>query len=121
VRAQPRQDGFLYCYYQDAEGEVARIFPNRFQPDAFIAAGRQVEIPPGPQAPFQIRFDKGGTREAVACLASDLELGLKLPEELKTKDLEPLPVKGLDDVVNRFRALGGPGVSEARLPIEVLQ
>jgi hypothetical protein len=119
VRAQPRRDGFVYCYYQDAEGEVARIFPNRFQPDAFIGAGRQLEIPPGPKQPFQIRFDKPGSREQVACIASDLELGLKLPDGLKAKDLEPLPVKGLDDVVARFRELGPGHVSEAWLPIEV--
>lgn len=120
VRAQPNQDAFLYCYYQDAAGEVARIFPNRFQPDAFVRAGRLVNIPPGDPGPFQIRFDRAGSREMVACLASDLELGLKLPETFKANDLEPLPVASIDAVVDRFTQLGRNHVSVNRLPIEVV-
>ena len=34
----------------------------------------------------------------MACLAADREVGLRLPDALKRKDLEPLPVRGLDDV-----------------------
>src|SRR5690349_7169348 len=49
VQAQPAGDGYLYCYYADSRGAVSRIFPNRFQPDAFVPASRQVEIPPGYQ------------------------------------------------------------------------
>jgi curli biogenesis system outer membrane secretion channel CsgG len=119
LQAQPTRDGFLYSYYQDAERTVARIFPNRFQPDAFVRANAQVEIPPGPEPPFNIRFDKRGSREAVACVASDLELGLKLPEDLKVRDLEPLPVHSLNEVVDKFRAIGGAHVTDGWLPIEV--
>jgi curli biogenesis system outer membrane secretion channel CsgG len=121
LRAQPSRDGFLYCYYQDAAGTVARIFPNRFQPDAFVRAGTQIDIPPNGSGPFQIRFDRAGSREMVACLASDLELGLKLPETLKAKDLEPLPVGSIEAVVDRFSAAGPDHVSVSRLPIEVVR
>jgi hypothetical protein len=121
VRARPQQDGFVYCYYQDASGAVARIYPNRFQPDAFVHGGTQVDIPPGAPGPFQIRFEQAGSQEMVACVASDLELGLKLPESLKAKDLEPLPVRSVDDVVSRFEALGPGRVGVSRLPIEVVR
>lgn len=121
LRALPQQDGFLYCYYQDASGDVSRIFPNRFQPDAFVHGGTQIDIPPGNPGPFQIRFDRPGSRETVACLASDLELGLTLPDALKTKDLEPLPVRSIDDVVSRLDAAGRGHVSVSRLPIEVVR
>jgi hypothetical protein len=121
LQLQPTQDAFVYCYYQDAGGAVARIFPNRFQPDPFVRASRRVEIPPPGAGAFAIRFDTAGAHEAVSCLATDSELGMKLPDALKTKDLEPLPVRGLDDVAERFRGIAGARVDEARLNIEVTQ
>jgi hypothetical protein len=120
VAARTSHDGFLYCYYQDSAGAVARIFPNRFQPNAFVHGGSDVEIPPGAQKPFNIRFDKRHAHEAVACVASPLELGLKLPEQFKVQDLEPLPVSSLKDVVDSFRRAGGGKISEGWLPIEVM-
>lgn len=120
VEARTSQDSFLYCYYQDSDGAVARIFPNRFQPNAYVHGGSAVEIPPGSEKPFNIRFDKHHAREAVACVASPLELGLKLPEAFKAQDLQPLPVSGLEDVVETFRRAGSGQISEGWLPIEVM-
>jgi Domain of unknown function (DUF4384)/Putative peptidoglycan binding domain len=117
VGARTSRDGFLYCYYQDAEGTVARIFPNRFQPDAFVKAGTPVEIPPGNQ--FDIKFDEGHAKEAVACVASPLELGVKLPDGLKKEDLEALPVHNLRDVVDSFHKLSTQ-VGEGWLSLEVM-
>jgi hypothetical protein len=119
VRVEPTAGAYVYCYYQDADGHVARIFPNRFQPDAYVRPHTLLEIPPGGGRTFDMQFDKAGGREAVACLASDLELGLKLPDRLKAQDLEPLPVAGLDDVETQFRTAGGPRIADARLSIDV--
>jgi hypothetical protein len=120
VEAVTAQDAFLYCYYQDAEGAVARIFPNRFQPNALVHGGTPVEIPPGAGKAFAIRFDKSHAKEAVACVASSMELGLKLPNQLKAQDLAPLPVHGLQDIVDSFRQLGGSQLTEGWLSIEVM-
>jgi peptidoglycan hydrolase-like protein with peptidoglycan-binding domain/curli biogenesis system outer membrane secretion channel CsgG len=119
LNAVTSQDGFLYCYYQDAEGSIARIYPNRFQPDAFVHGGNAVEIPPGREKPFNIKLDKSHAKEAVACVASPLELGVKLPEALKKQDLEALPVRSLNDIIDSFRQLSGP-LSEGWLAIEVM-
>ena len=43
LSVQPTQDAYVYCYYQDGAGTVARIFPNRFQPDPFMHAGAQID------------------------------------------------------------------------------
>ncbi len=120
LEAQPTQDAYLYCYYQDADGVVARVFPNRFQPDAFVHGNTLVRVPPGNGA-FDIRFDKAGGHEAVACFTASHEVGLSLPDRLKGQDLAPLPVRGLDDVATQFRSLGGARVDDARLAIEVTQ
>lgn len=117
VQARPTGDTYLYCYYQDGTGEVSRIYPNRFQPDTLVPGGRSVEVPPAGDA-FAIRFDQPGS-EQVACLAADREVGLLLPDALKRPDLEPLPVRSLDEIAARFRAIAGVRVEDARLPIEV--
>jgi hypothetical protein len=120
LSVQPTEDAYVYCYYQDSSGAVARIFPNRFQPDAFVHANRQIEIPPPGQRSFAIRFDKPGGTESVACLGADREVGLKLPGTLKAADLDPLPVRGLDEIASQFRATGAQ-VDDARLTVEVMR
>jgi hypothetical protein len=120
VSVQPTQDAYVYCFYQDATGTVARIFPNRFQPDPLVHAGVQIEIPPAGTKSFALRFDNPGS-EAVACLGSDREVGLKLPDKLKAQDLERLPVSGLDDVASLFRGIQGARVDDARLTVEVMK
>lgn len=117
LRLQPNQDAFVYCYYQDGGGEISRIYPNRFQPDAFLAGHAQVQVPPA--GAFSIRFETPGAPEQVACLAADREVGLLLPAELKRQDLEPLPVRRMEDIVSRFQAIPGVRLDDARIMIEV--
>lgn len=112
------RDAFAYCYYQDALGNIARVFPNRFQPNAQVAAGSQLVVP-GPNARFEIIFEHAGAREEIACIASELELGVKLPDQLKLQDLTPLPVGSLDEVTAEFDGLGQGALAKARLPIQV--
>jgi hypothetical protein len=57
----------------------------------------------------------------VACLGSDREVGLRLPDKLKAQDLEPLPVSGLDEVASQFRGIQGARVDDARLAVEVMK
>ncbi|GGF15367.1 hypothetical protein GCM10011611_21430 [Aliidongia dinghuensis] len=120
VEARTNRDGFLYCYYQDADGAVARIFPNRFQPNAFVRGGAAVQIPPGAARAFSIRLDTSRAREAVACVAAPIEFGLRLPQQLKAEDLAPLPVHGIDDLIEDFRQVGGERISVGRMFIEVM-
>lgn len=112
------QDAYVYCYYQDARGTIARIFPNQFQPDPYVVAGRPVAIP-GEGAGFDIVFDRPGVREEVVCMASPKELGLQLPAELKTQDLRPMPVDALDEVITAFERIDRANLVQARLPITV--
>lgn len=120
VEVQPTQDAFVYCYYRDAGGQVARVFPNRFQPDAFVQARTLVQIPPASGQSFRIQFEHPGGEEAVVCLAAADELGSKLPETLRALDLAPLPVGGVEDVVAAFQAVGGGRpINEARMAIAV--
>lgn len=90
--------GTAYCYYQDVGNTTARIFPNQFRSDSSVPAGAGVRIPSGG---FRIRFDRPGP-ERVACIGSDREL--VIPSALRgARDLSPLPVKSVDDVIGQYR------------------
>jgi peptidoglycan hydrolase-like protein with peptidoglycan-binding domain len=120
ARVTPTADGFVYCYYQDAGGAVARIYPNRFQPDAFVEANRQVEIPPGTQKPFNLRMDRVGARESIACVVTRDEIGVRLPERFKTQDLQPIPGATMPELLNAFTAVPGANARAKEMQVEVL-
>jgi Domain of unknown function (DUF4384) len=42
VQVETSSDRFVYCYYMDSFRQVSRIFPNRFQTDAFVPARQDV-------------------------------------------------------------------------------
>ncbi len=92
---QADRDAFAYCYIQDAAGSVARLFPNRWQPDPLLRGGARIEIP-GPQAGFDLLVPAVGAQERIACFASNQELGRALPATVRADDLTPLPVGSLD-------------------------
>ena len=96
---------------------MTRIYPNQFQPDAYAIAGRALAIPG--EAGFDIVFDRPGASEQVACVASASEIGVRLPPQLQTPDLAPMPVRSLDEVVAAYRQLERSRLVEARLPIRV--
>jgi len=111
-------DAFAYCYYQDDQNTVVRLFPNRFQPNALIGAKVPLRIP-GEKARFEIALEQSGVEEEVLCLASQQELGIYLPKSLKGQDLSPLSVPSLNAVAEIFDSLGGNQVVSQRLLIPV--
>ena len=114
AKVQLSGDGVLYCYYRDNTGTIARIFPNRFNPDPFVRAGKAMSLPPE-GSPFKIRFDQPG-QEEIVCYASERDL--PLPANLKVADLTPLKVASLEEIAAAFRK-SNPNVAEAKLPITV--
>lgn len=88
-----RRDAQVYCYYEYAEGNsyrVARIFPNRWQRDGRVSAGRPVTVP-GTGAGFTISPAEPGVDEQVSCVAvgKPYEAG-KEPRVIAEDDLTPL-------------------------------
>lgn len=114
ARVQMSNDGVLYCFYKDASGVIARIFPNRFHPDPFVRSGKTMSLPPE-GSPFKIRFDQPGL-EQIVCFASERDL--PLPPNLKVADLTPLKVGSLDEIGVAFRK-SNPNVAEAKLDVTV--
>lgn len=106
-------DGTVYCYYEDNNHYVARIFPNQFAGNPTVRSGSTLRLPSGG---FKIRFDKAG-RERVMCVGSDREL--VLPSALKgIKDLTPINSRSVDDVAQQFRSVN-PILSISNLDIMI--
>ncbi len=112
------QDSYLYCYDRDYQGSIARIFPNRFQPDPYTVVGRPVEIP-AKDSGFDIVFETAGVEEEILCLASYREVGLSLPARYKAADLTPLAVSSMAELIAAFAAIEPTDLAQARLPIRV--
>lgn len=120
LNAQVSEDGYLYCYYGDETGKIARIYPNRYTPNPYLSAGQRVNIP-SRDAQFSIEFTDPGSRQEVLCLASKQELGVKLPASFKVADLEPVGVSSFEEVVQAFQALDREGLSFQRIRLSVVQ
>lgn len=119
---EPTADAFTYCYYMDSQGQVARLFPNRFVPDALLRRRQTLPLPGS--APFDLILDTPGGRDAVMCFASSDELGPLLPNKLQVEDLVPLPAQGLEEIELAFneaaKQFGNAQVSTSRIEVNVL-
>lgn len=118
LTAETTQDSYLYCYYQDGTGAIARLYPNRFSPDPYTIGGEPVSIP-GADSQFKIVFDQPGAREEVTCLASVKEVGMLLPDVYKIADLTPLSVGNMAEVIEQHRQLDPEGLAVTTLSIDV--
>lgn len=106
-------EGTVFCYYEDATRQVARIFPNQFFANPTLRSGSVIRLPSGG---FRIRFDQPG-KERVACVGADREV--VVPGNLKgARDLTPLPVRSLDDVVGQYRQ-ANPSIVTSIIDISV--
>lgn len=60
-----KEDCHLTLINVDASGDGTVIFPNKFQQDNFLPAGKEVKFP-GADAPFQFRLKDPGTETVIA-------------------------------------------------------
>ncbi|MCR9255839.1 MAG: DUF4384 domain-containing protein [Alphaproteobacteria bacterium] len=119
VSFQPQEGAYMYCYYLDGAGLISRIFPNRFQPNAYVNPGKRIDIP-GSHGKFSILAEFPGAEEAVDCVASKRELGIGLPPWMMEQDLRPIPnVTSLDRVLGEFQRIDPVGLTHVRLPIRI--
>lgn len=121
IRLSLSRSGFPYCYYQDANGSIVQIYPNRFQSEKLVSAGRSLTIPdPAVSGNFVIRLPRAGAGEKFLCLATDTDIGPMLPPPLRVKDLSPIGVRTLDEVLQMIRGVTQSGtLGNARLNVAV--
>ncbi len=112
-----RFDVRLSCYYQDPDGSVIRMYPNRFTQQSNIRAGELVHIPANDE--WAIQATRSGANDKVMCLSVDSEQEVAMSGFESAPDLEPLPVNNFDELLNELKLQTGIMPQIERLSIRV--
>lgn len=112
------QDALTYCYYEQYDGRVFRIFPNRFRNNPLLEAGQKLSIPDETMK-FNFTFERSGAVELVHCFASAEPFESPLPENLLAIDLIPMDVQGIAPIKAAFQQAAGAALVETALLIQV--
>ncbi|HEY0660245.1 MAG TPA: DUF4384 domain-containing protein [Lysobacter sp.] len=106
---------YVQCYYRDAAGSIAQIYPNPLQPASVIEGNRSLLVPDlgNPQS-FTIELSTPGTEE-LRCLATATDPAARLPVELRQAPLEPIGTASLDALQQSYQTAVGAPVGEGRL------
>ncbi len=107
-RVQASRDAHTYCYLQDEQSRVLRVFPNRFVKDSLVSAGKPLELPG--RMGFHIKAAAKPGRQSLTCFATTRDISAQLPAELIAKDLEALNVQSVDQLRGAFAEAAGGAV-----------
>ncbi|MGO8752598.1 MAG: DUF4384 domain-containing protein [Thermoguttaceae bacterium] len=89
IRAACEVDAYLYVVYQQADGQMYLVFPNRFQPANRVHGRQAVEIPAKSEL-FRWRVQPPFGREVVKVIASKQPLGELSDPALRQARFTPL-------------------------------
>jgi hypothetical protein len=102
LRLGVTRDAYVGLWYEDETGRAIRLFPNRFEPDNLVPAGRTTLIPGNPR--YRIRVTPARGKEALRVLAtaapwSPPDAGLRGvgPEDAYSAYDTPESARQLDD------------------------
>ena len=70
VTVSSEKPGYLYLFYLDASGSMSCLFPNSYQRDNAIPAGKGVVTVPSPDADFRLRIGEPCGRETLKAVVS---------------------------------------------------
>ncbi|WP_240939425.1 DUF4384 domain-containing protein [Diaphorobacter sp. HDW4A] len=113
----------VYCYFNDAIGNVMRLTPNNVTPNSLVSANTVLRLPDWlvPNPAFIMDASQPGT-ERLACLATADDVMDKLPAPLQGAGVVNVPgYRSIEDVETAFRhALGDEPYSKAEVQWRVI-
>ncbi len=115
LTARSSESAYIYCYLTDADQQIQRFFPNRFQKDNFIQAGAEVALPG--KMPFDIVANEKGQTEFVNCFATRKDSYNGLPESLKVYDFESMDNTSINAIRSAYQMSAQGNIGEARFVI----
>ncbi len=101
----------VYCYLQEATGNMLRLLPNATNTESLMTADVSVRIPDwiNPKPGFILDAAAPGN-EYVFCIATDDDVLPKLPEAMQIAAFKPIAgMSNKADVVNAFTQVAGEG------------
>jgi len=116
IRVLVTTDAYVYCYYQQADGKVLKIFPNRYVPNPRIKADEELFIPGGH---FKLMPEYAKSQEQVMCIASYNNIDNDLPTELRLRNLQIIPVANLSSVFQYYKMVSTIVPLQKTITIEV--
>lgn len=114
----------VYCYLQEATGNMLRLLPNATNPESLITADLSVRIPDwiNPKPGFILDAAAPGN-ESVFCIATDEDVLPKLPAEMQVAAFKPIAsIFSKADVISAFAFVTGEsGLSQSVVNWKVTQ
>lgn len=101
----------VYCYLQEATGNMLRLLPNATNTESLMTADVSVRIPDwiNPKPGFILDAAAPGN-EYVFCIATDDDVLPKLPAAMQVAAFKPIAgMSNKADVVNAFTQIAGEG------------
>jgi len=117
IMINSQQDAHIYCYFENQNGEVIRLFPNRFSSESFISKSQSLVLPGN--SPFNMNASNDGISERFACFSTEHDVMNYMPEDVVGTDFEPLPVKSLEEVRKTYIEISEFDVSDTFFDIRV--
>ncbi|MGL4575671.1 MAG: DUF4384 domain-containing protein [Burkholderiaceae bacterium] len=105
---------FVYCFLQEANGNIQMFFPNRFARSAKLAPGQSVRLP-GSMG-FTLTAHAEGKREDIVCFGSKADIAASLPN--KGRDFEPVKVASLQELGQIVARANNGSVEAAALAVQ---
>ena len=93
-------DARIYCYYRDGHGQIARVYPNRFNANNLVTANQKVVIPSVDT--WAINATRIGRTDDFLCFATDPENHELISALDEEPDLEPLAARSLGQIYDKL-------------------
>ena len=117
ITVETGQDSRIHCYYEDSDGTVARLFPNRYQKDSTVHAGETLILPESNQ--WQLSAPLAGETEQVMCIAIASEDDKAIALKPLLPDLLPIVATDLTEIQNWYETTAGTELANRKVSIAV--
>lgn len=114
---------YLYCYLNDANGNIVKLLPNMLHPEALVSANQAIRLPDWmvPYPAFVLTSGRQGS-ESLMCVATTEDPMTRMPQELNAEALTPIQgVRSLDEMRAHFEtAVGADKMASQTLEWHIL-
>ena len=107
----------MYCYYQDGHGQIAKIYPNRFNTDNLVTPNQKIMIPGTDE--WNISATRVGASDDFLCVATDPSNSTVIAVLDEDPDLEPLAARSLDQIQQGLSASSDMPILFKKLSLSV--
>jgi len=116
VNVVSEKDAYVYALYQQADGAILQIFPNRVQPENRVKAGQSVQIPAADDL-FRWVVGPPFGQEVIKVVASEKPIENLETEVVRRRRFTPVPGKQLKDLDGEVDAMSPAEWTESDIEV----